>query len=110
MSRHQRDIAKTIGVAGDVLVLASDDGPKLPAMQAIAVPEMKERVKIIVRHHVFFPGLAINREHHKKDVMKYQPVFQMPVERHQRRVVVVRLRGTLLEIKRIEGESFFRGL
>ena len=47
-------VAEAVGLGGHVFVFVADQRPELPAVQAVAVPHMKKRIKIIVGDDVFF--------------------------------------------------------
>src|SRR5208282_4685831 len=104
-----RNVAPPVGLGSDILVLVPDQRPGLPAAQRLAVAERKEGPQIIVRHHVLLSRLAVEREHHEEDVVPEQAVFQVPINRKDRRVILVRVRGTLLKIEREQSETVARG-
>src|ERR1041385_5890046 len=97
-------ITETVSHGGDFLVLVADDRPELPTAQTVPVAKVKDGIQVIVRNDVFFAALAINRKHDKKDFIPEQPVFELAVKRHQRRVIILRFRTTLLEVQRKNGE------
>ena len=101
---------KTVGARGHVLVFVPGQRPELPAMQSLAVTKMEKRIEIIIRHHIMFAGLAVNRKHHEKNVVVKQPIFEMAVKWNKRGVIFTRVRRTLLEINREKCETSFQGV
>src|SRR5665811_641394 len=78
---------RTIGAGGHVLVFATDDRPDLPAAQSVAMADMDKRVEIIFGDVITFARLAVNGE--------------------IRRVVQIRVRGSLLKIEGENGKTLF---
>ena len=107
MAGDEADIAKTVGAGGHVLVLAADDRPDLPAVQSVAMADVDKRIEIIFGDDIVFARFAVNRKHHKKHFVAEQPVFEMSVKRKDRRVVQVRVRGSLLKIEGKKGKTLF---
>src|ERR1035437_1157146 len=107
MAGDDADIAKTIGAGGHVLVFATDDRPDLPAAQSVAMADVNKRVEIIFGDDITFARLAVNGKHDEKHFVAEQPVFEMSVNREIRRVVQIRVRGSLLKIEGENGKTLF---
>ena len=98
--------AKAVGVRGHVLVFIADERPELPALQAVAVPQMEKRIKIIVGDDVPFPRLAVNGKQDEENFVAKQPVLEVAVKRKKRGVIFIRVRRALLKIEREKREAF----
>src|ERR1035437_6555994 len=107
MAGDDGDIAETIGAGGHVLVFATGNRPDLPAAQSVAMADVTKRIEIIFGDDIVFARFAVNRKHHKKHFVAEQPVFEVSVNRKERRVVQVRVRRSLLEVKGENGKTFF---
>src|ERR1035437_9570922 len=107
MAADDADIAKTIGAGGHVLVFATDDRPDLPAAQSVAMADVDKRVEIIFCDDITFARLAVNGKHDEKHFVAEQSVFEVSVNRKERRIVQVRVRGSLLKVKGENGKTFF---
>ena len=66
---------------------------------------MEKRVDVIVSHNVFFTRLGIERKHDVEDLVAKQAVAQMPIEWPKSGITLFRVRRTLLEIDRENGET-----
>jgi len=64
------------------------------------MPEYKTEEKIIVGDDVFFPRLAVGREHDEINFIAEQAVLDPPVKREDGGVIQVGVRRALTEIKR----------
>src|SRR5438034_725378 len=82
-----------------------DERPGLPTAQALTLPEMEKRIDVVTRDDILFSRLAVERKHDKKNFIAEQPVLKMPIERKKSGVILRRVRGALLEIKREQGEA-----
>src|SRR6516162_5438954 len=98
MTRNDFKVAKPVGLHGHVLVFVAHQRPNLPAAQAVAVVHIENRIHRVIRNHVPLAGLAVNGKHHDKNLVPEQPAFDGPVERKKSRIIIVRIRRTLLEI------------
>src|SRR6185437_7135785 len=99
------DVAEAVGAVSHVLVFMPDDGPNLPAGQAVAVALADERIEIIIRHDVRFARPAIQREHDEENVIAEQVILHVPVERADGGVILVGNRRALLKIEREQSET-----
>src|SRR5438132_210134 len=82
-------LAPVVGMISDDFMFRACDGPKLPAMQTIAVPEVEKGIKIIIGDDIAFPGFTENREHNEKDFVPEQTILEAAVKRSDGRVVFV---------------------
>src|SRR4051812_49275914 len=81
------------------------DGPELPAFQSRPMPDMHERVNVIVCHHVLLSRLNVNRHEHKLDLVAEEAVFKMPIQKQDGGIVQLRDTGALLKINGKEREA-----
>ena len=72
--------------------------PELPTAQRITVPQVEERIQVIVGHPVLDPALAIDREQDEEDFVPEKSVLQTAIHWKERRVIVAGNGRTLLEI------------
>src|ERR1035437_509352 len=107
MAGDDADIAKTVGAGGHVLVFATGNRPDLPAAQSVAMADVAKRIEISFGDDIAFARFAVNRKHHKKHFVAEQPVFEMSVNREIRRVVQLRVRGSLLEVEGKKSKTLF---
>ena len=98
------DLIETICFCGDLFVLLSDQGPKLPALQSIAMAQMEEGENIVIGHYILFTGLSKNRKQDKKYFIPKEAILQMAIDRKKRGIVLIRVRGALLEIQGEQSE------
>ena len=75
MTSHGFEVAETVGVRGHVLVFIADERPDLPAVQTVAVPDVAERIDIIVGDDIAFPRFDEKWKHHKIKFVVEQAVF-----------------------------------
>ena len=96
--------ALAVGARRHIFMFVSRQRPKLPALQSVAMAQMEKGIQVIVRHHVLLAGLAVQRKQNKTNLVPKKPVLHTPEKWHQRRIVQVRVRGALLEVKRKQCE------
>src|SRR5205814_203946 len=101
--------AKTVGFSGDVFVLVTGKRPELPACKPIAMTYVVEWIDVIIGHDILFSALAVEREHDEVNLVAKHAIAEMAVKRKDRKVVFLRLGGTLLNVNRkeIEAPPFF---
>src|SRR6266571_2616236 len=73
---------------------------ELPAVQLVAMAQVKKRIHIIVCYQVLFAGFGVEGEHDKENIIVKKPIPEMAVKRTDRGIVLLWKRGALLEIKR----------
>ena len=73
---------------------------ELPAVQLVAIAQVKKRIHIIICYQVFFAGFGVEGEHDKENIIVEKPVLEMAVKRADCGIVLLWKRGALLEIKR----------
>ena len=105
MAADDADITKPVRGGCHILVLMPDNRPDLPAGESVTVANVKEGKQIIVRHHIRFAGLAVDREHDKEDFISGQPVLEVSIERNKCGVVFRWIIRALLEIDWKQRES-----
>ena len=99
MSADKFQVAPRIGAMGNLFVLATDEGPKLPAVQSIAVPQMAKRIDIVVSNDIALSGLDIDGHENEMDFVAKEPILQCPINWKQRRVVHFLNGSSLLEVQ-----------
>src|SRR5439155_5827503 len=65
-----------VGSRSHVLVFVCGQRPDLPPAQRGSMAEVKEWIKVIVRHDISLPRLAIQRKQDKPNFIAEKPVFQ----------------------------------
>src|SRR5450432_4158679 len=104
------NVAETVGFGRHVFVLAADQRPELPAMQAVTMAQMEKRIEIIIGDDVALLALAVNRKQDEENVVAEQPVVEVAVNRKECGIIFVRIRRALLEIERKKREAPFAGI
>src|SRR2546422_344461 len=89
---------------GHIFMFVSQQRPELPAAQPLAMTQVKEGIKVIVRDRLLLARLAVKRKHDKTNLVPKKPVLQTPVKRNHGRVVQAGVRRALLKINRKQGE------
>ena len=98
-------LVESVGARGHVLVLIARQRPELPAGQAVAMPQMKEWIKIVVGDHIPSPGLAVDGKQDEENFFAEQPVVEVAVKWNERGVIFIRNRRALLKIERKQRET-----
>ena len=79
-------------------MLAAHQRPKLPAVQSVPVPQMKNRIEVVVGDDVPFARLDVKREHYKVDLVAEKAVLERSIDREQGSVIQFGNGGALLEV------------
>src|SRR5579862_1180130 len=99
------NFSKPVGLRGHILVFSAHQRPELPAVQTVAVAQIKKRIKVVVGNHIPLAGFTVNRKQDKENFVAEQPVLEMAIEGRQRGIIFIRVRRTLLEVNREKGET-----
>src|SRR4051812_20771309 len=66
---------------------------------------MEKGGDVIVRHHLAFSGLQINREQDEINFISKKPILEASIKWNERCVIFLGIRRALLKIKRKNGEA-----
>src|SRR6266478_4308700 len=105
MAADGLDVAETVCLRRDRLLFVAGQGPKLPAAQAVAMPEMEEGINVIFSHHILLPAFDVEGKHDKENVVAEQPVFEVAIKGDERGVILAGIGRTLLEIEGEDGKA-----
>src|SRR6266480_1685552 len=105
MPRNRLHVAEPVGRKGDLFVFVTGERPKLASLESIPVTYMVERIDVIIGDDILLSALAVEGEHHVRNFVTEHPISQMPVERKDRKIILVGLGRTLSNVERKQIES-----
>ena len=86
-------------------MFVTGERPKLASLESIPVTYMVERIDVIIGDDILLSALAVEGEHHVRNLVTEHPIPQMPVERKDRKIILFGLGRALSNVERKKIES-----
>ena len=83
------DLVEVIRSKCHAFMFVAGQGQELPAVQLVAMAQVKKRIHIIVGYQILFASFGVEREHNKKNLIVEKPVPEMAVKRAQCRIILL---------------------